>query len=83
MVRSFGLYSSCDAHPFIQIVLLVTKAVSDQFGGGGISDHMIKFNGYPFLEKEDKEDPTDHAFIEPSESHHPCSINTDTKVMFA
>ncbi|OWT40649.1 chloride channel, other eukaryote [Cryptococcus neoformans] len=47
------------------IVLLVTKAVSDQFGGGGISDHMIKFNGYPFLEKEDKEDPTDHAFIEP------------------
>ncbi|KAK8845412.1 hypothetical protein IAR55_006125 [Kwoniella newhampshirensis] len=47
------------------IVLLVTKAVSDQFGGGGIADQMIRFNGYPFLEKEDKEDATDHAFIEP------------------
>jgi len=46
--------------------MLVTKAVSDQFGGGGISDRMIRFNGYPFLEKEDKEDG-DHAFIEPSE----------------
>lgn len=49
-----------------QIVLLVTKAVSDQFGGGGVADQMIRFNGYPFLEKEDKEDG-DHAFIEPSE----------------
>ncbi|WVR03435.1 hypothetical protein IAU60_000426 [Kwoniella sp. DSM 27419] len=47
------------------IVLLVTKAVSDQFGGGGIADQMIRFNGYPFLEKEDKEDATDEAFIEP------------------
>jgi chloride channel 3/4/5 len=28
---------------------------------------MIRFNGYPFLEKEDK-DSGDHAFIEPSES---------------
>ncbi|ORX33602.1 voltage-gated chloride channel [Kockovaella imperatae] len=46
------------------IVLLVTKAVSDWFGGGGIADRMIRFNGYPFLEKEDKEDG-DHAFIEP------------------
>ncbi|KAK4686453.1 chloride channel 3/4/5, partial [Tremellales sp. Uapishka_1] len=46
------------------IVLLVTKAVSDHFGGGGIADRMITFNGYPFLEKEDKEDG-DHAFIEP------------------
>lgn len=49
-----------------QIVLLVTKAVSDFFGGGGISDQLIRFNGYPFLEKEDKEDD-DYAFIEPSE----------------
>lgn len=48
-----------------QITLLVTKAVSDQFGGQGIADQMIKFNGYPFLEKEDKEDGD--AFIEPSE----------------
>ncbi|WVQ80441.1 hypothetical protein IAT38_002546 [Cryptococcus sp. DSM 104549] len=47
------------------IVALVTKAVSDQFGGGGIADQMIRFNGYPFLEKEDKEDLTDHSFIEP------------------
>ena len=50
---------------YMQIVMLVTKAVSDQFGGGGISDRMIRFNGYPFLEKEDKEDG-DHAFIEQS-----------------
>ena len=49
-----------------QIVLLVTKGVSDWFGGAGIADRMIRFNGYPFLEKEDKEDG-DHAFIEPSE----------------
>jgi chloride channel 3/4/5 len=47
-------------------VTLVTKAVSEYFGGGGIADQMIKFNGYPFLEKEDKEDG-DHAFTEPSE----------------
>jgi chloride channel 3/4/5 len=44
----------------------VTKAVSDSFGGAGIADEMIRFNGYPFLEKEDK-DSGDHAFIEPSE----------------
>ncbi|GAA5882900.1 hypothetical protein JCM3774_001381 [Rhodotorula dairenensis] len=35
------------------IVVLVTKAVSDQFGGGGIADQMIKFNGYPLLENHD------------------------------
>lgn len=52
----------------VQIVMLVTKAVSDQFGGGGISDRMIRFNGYPFLEKEDKEDG-DHSFIEQSRSN--------------
>ncbi|KAK1926250.1 chloride channel [Papiliotrema laurentii] len=46
------------------IVLLVTKGVSDWFGGGGIADQMIRFNGFPFLEKEDKEDG-DHAFVEP------------------
>ena len=50
----------------MQIVLLVTKGVSDWFGGGGIADQMIRFNGFPFLEKEDKEDG-DHAFVEPSE----------------
>ncbi|KAK4050731.1 glycerol ethanol, ferric requiring protein [Microbotryomycetes sp. JL221] len=35
------------------IVVMVTKAVSDQFGGGGIADQMIKFNGFPLLEKDD------------------------------
>ena len=49
-----------------QIVLLFTKAVSDFFGGGGMSDQMIKFNGFPFLEKEDKE-AADPAYLEPSE----------------
>lgn len=42
-----------------QIVLMVTKAVSDQFGKGGIADQMIRFNGFPFLDKED------HHFNEP------------------
>ncbi|KAM6502118.1 Cl-channel protein [Amanita muscaria] len=35
------------------IVLLVTKAVGDFLGTNGIADAMIKFNGSPFLEKED------------------------------
>jgi len=48
----------------VMITLLVTKAVSDQIGGGGMADEVIRFNGYPFLEKEDKEED-DHAFIEP------------------
>lgn len=30
-----------------------------------MSDQMIRFNGYPFLEKEDKEDD-DYAYFEPS-----------------
>ncbi|GAA5894043.1 hypothetical protein JCM6882_007969 [Rhodosporidiobolus microsporus] len=38
------------------IVVMITKAVSDQFGGGGIADQMIRFNGYPLLENHD------HAF---------------------
>ncbi|PAV18791.1 voltage-gated chloride channel [Pyrrhoderma noxium] len=38
------------------IVLLVTKAVGDFLGVNGIADEMIRFNGYPFLEKDD------HAF---------------------
>ncbi|GMK56525.1 hypothetical protein CspeluHIS016_0303650 [Cutaneotrichosporon spelunceum] len=37
------------------IVVLVTKAVNDQFGKGGIAEQMIRFNGFPFLEKEDAE----------------------------
>ncbi|GAA6022759.1 hypothetical protein JCM10207_000406, partial [Rhodosporidiobolus poonsookiae] len=35
------------------IVVMVVKAVSDQFGGGGIADQMIRFNGYPLLENHD------------------------------
>ncbi|KAF8740180.1 hypothetical protein AX14_008366 [Amanita brunnescens Koide BX004] len=35
------------------IVLLVTKAVGDFLGTNGIADEMIRFNGYPYLEKED------------------------------
>lgn len=45
-----------------QIVLLVTKAVGDFLGTNGIADEMIRFNGYPFLEKED------HAFNVPVSS---------------
>jgi hypothetical protein len=48
-----------------QITLLVTKAVSNQFGGGGMADQVIKFNGFPFLEQESKED--EDAFFQPSE----------------
>lgn len=40
---------------------MVTKAVSDQFGKGGIADQMIRFNGFPFLDKED------HQFNESGE----------------
>ncbi|KAF8236060.1 Cl-channel protein [Tricholoma matsutake] len=35
------------------IVVLVTKAVGDFLGTHGIADEMIRFNGFPFLEKED------------------------------
>ncbi|KAF9264051.1 hypothetical protein L218DRAFT_998805 [Marasmius fiardii PR-910] len=37
------------------IVLLVTKAVGDMLGVTGIADEMIRFNGFPFLEKEDED----------------------------
>ncbi|KAH8806845.1 Cl-channel protein [Flagelloscypha sp. PMI_526] len=35
------------------IVLLVTKGVGDMLGTNGIADEMIRFNGFPFLEKDD------------------------------
>ncbi|TCD65613.1 glycerol ethanol, ferric requiring protein [Steccherinum ochraceum] len=35
------------------IVLLVTKFVGDALGVTGIADEAIRFNGYPFLEKDD------------------------------
>lgn len=31
----------------------MTKAVGDLLGVTGIADEMIRFNGYPFLEKDD------------------------------
>lgn len=34
-------------------MLLVTKAVGDLLGVTGIADEAIRFNGYPFLEKDD------------------------------
>lgn len=34
-------------------MVLVTKAVGDFLGTHGIADEMIRFNGFPFLEKED------------------------------
>ena len=40
----------------MQIVLLATKAVGDFLSINGIADEMIRFNGYPILEKDD------HAF---------------------
>lgn len=40
----------------IQITLMITRAVGDRFGVGGIADRYIRLNGYPFLDKED------HAF---------------------
>lgn len=35
---------------------MITRAVGDRFGTGGIADRYIRLNGYPFLDKED------HAF---------------------
>ncbi|KAG8926196.1 glycerol ethanol, ferric requiring protein [Tulasnella sp. 418] len=35
------------------IVLLVTKAVGDFFDRSGIADEMIRFNGYPYLDKDE------------------------------
>ncbi|CAO3598328.1 unnamed protein product [Absidia cylindrospora] len=35
------------------ITLMVTRAVGDWFGSGGIADRYIRLNGYPFLDSED------------------------------
>ncbi|KAI0358600.1 Cl-channel protein [Trametes cingulata] len=55
------------------IVLLVTKAVGDFLGTTGIADEMIRFNGYPFLEKDD------HAYNVPVSR----VMRTDLKTLFA
>ena len=34
-------------------MVLVTKAVGDLLGVKGIAEETIRFNGYPFLEKND------------------------------
>ena len=34
-------------------MLLVTKAVGDFLGTTGIADEAIRFNGYPYLDKDD------------------------------
>ncbi|RSH90660.1 glycerol ethanol, ferric requiring protein [Saitozyma podzolica] len=61
----------------VMITLLVTKAVSNQFGGGGMADQVIKFNGFPFLEQESKED--EDAFFQPIAN----VMKKDLAVMFA
>lgn len=43
-------------------MLLVTKAVGDFLGTNGIADEAIRFNGYPFLDKDD------HAYNVPGAS---------------
>ncbi|KAL1935811.1 hypothetical protein VTP01DRAFT_4951 [Rhizomucor pusillus] len=55
------------------ITLMITKAVGDRFGIGGIADRYIRLNGYPFLDKED------HAFGVPV-SH---VMQTDMTVLTA
>ncbi|SNX85976.1 probable voltage-gated chloride channel (clc-a) [Melanopsichium pennsylvanicum] len=35
------------------IVVGITKGVADWFSRGGIAEQMIKFSGYPFLDKDD------------------------------
>ena len=57
-LRPQTLYESL-AHSLtsLQIVVGVTKAVSDRFGKGGIADRMIWFNGFPFLDNKE-----DHTF---------------------
>ncbi len=54
-----------------QIVLLVTKAVGDFLGTNGIADEMIRFNGFPFLEKEDHVYNVTGAFA----ACHQCASN--------
>lgn len=47
-----------------QIVVGVTKAVSERFGKGGIADRMIWFNGFPFLDNKEEHTfgvPVSHA----------------------
>lgn len=51
---------------YMQIVLLATKAVGDFLGTSGIAEEAIRFNGFPFLDKDD------HAYNVPGEC--PCIL---------
>lgn len=35
------------------LVVMITKGIADWYGKGGISEQTIKFQGYPFLDKDD------------------------------
>ncbi|KIY70625.1 Cl-channel protein [Cylindrobasidium torrendii FP15055 ss-10] len=59
------------------IVLLVTKAVGDMLGVNGIADEMIRFNGFPFLEKEDHAFGVDVSAVMKHELH----VLTETGMM--
>ena len=47
---------------------MVTRAVGDRFGSGGIADRYIRVNGYPFLEKED------HVYGVPGKKNSPYEV---------
>ncbi|KAF8160682.1 Cl-channel protein [Crassisporium funariophilum] len=59
------------------IVLLVTKAVGDFLGTNGIADEMIRFNGFPFLEKED------HVYNVTGESSFTCEFQAHPNCSWA
>ena len=39
---------------FLQIALMITRAVGDWFGSGGIADRYIRLNGYPILDNDEQ-----------------------------
>ena len=53
MVSNHDISDSFLSLIWTKIVLLATKAVGDFFKINGIADEAIRFNGYPFLEKDD------------------------------
>lgn len=54
------------------IVVGITKAVSEQFGKGGIADRMIWFNGFPFL--DNKEEHTFGVPVSQTMTANPTSL---------
>ncbi|CAD6891444.1 unnamed protein product [Tilletia controversa] len=56
------------------IVIMITKGIGDAYGKGGISEQTIKFQGYPFLDKEE------HAFgisVERVMTRSPAVLHSD------